>query len=67
MNAVTCWQGSSSGADRGSGRLLIFTLAQSQGPRDEPRRLAHRYMDNTIFVAHTVRQLTAMKSYAREW
>jgi exopolysaccharide biosynthesis WecB/TagA/CpsF family protein len=34
----------------------------------EPRRLAGRYLiDNTIFVAHAARQLTGLKSYARDW
>ena len=45
-----------------SGLEWLFRLVS------EPRRLAHRYMiDNAIFVAHAVRQLTGMKSYAREW
>ena len=46
----------------GSGFEWLFRLVS------EPRRLAHRYMiDNATFVAHAVRQLTGMKSYAREW
>ena len=45
-----------------SGLEWLFRLAS------EPRRLARRYtIDNAIFVAHAVRQLTGMKSYAREW
>ncbi len=45
-----------------SGFEWLFRLAS------EPRRLAHRYLiDNTIFVARTVQQLTGQKSYARDW
>ena len=45
-----------------SGLEWLFRLVS------EPRRLAHRYMiDNAIFVTHAFRQLTGMKSYAREW
>jgi N-acetylglucosaminyldiphosphoundecaprenol N-acetyl-beta-D-mannosaminyltransferase len=34
----------------------------------EPRRLAHRYViDNTIFVARALEQLTGWKSYAQDW
>ena len=34
----------------------------------EPRRLAGRYLiDNTIFLGHAARQLTGLKSYARDW
>jgi N-acetylglucosaminyldiphosphoundecaprenol N-acetyl-beta-D-mannosaminyltransferase len=34
----------------------------------EPRRLAHRYLiDNSIFVACTLRQLLGWKSYAQDW
>ena len=44
-----------------SGLEWLFRLSS------EPRRLAHRYMiDNALFVAHTVRQLTGMKSFAHE-
>src|ERR1700730_3003016 len=45
-----------------SGLEWLFRLAS------EPRRLARRYtVDNALFVAHAIRQLTGMKSYAREW
>jgi N-acetylglucosaminyldiphosphoundecaprenol N-acetyl-beta-D-mannosaminyltransferase len=45
-----------------SGFEWLFRLAS------EPRRLAHRYLvDNTIFVARTVQQLTGQKSYAQDW
>ena len=45
-----------------SGLEWLFRLVS------EPRRLAHRYLiDNTIFVAHTVQQLTGLKSYAQDW
>lgn len=34
----------------------------------EPRRLAHRYLiDNTIFIAHTIRHVAGLRSYARDW
>jgi N-acetylglucosaminyldiphosphoundecaprenol N-acetyl-beta-D-mannosaminyltransferase len=34
----------------------------------EPRRLARRYIvDNAIFVASTIKQLTGLKSYPRNW
>lgn len=34
----------------------------------EPRRLAHRYIiDNAIFVANAVQQLTGLKSFPRNW
>ncbi len=34
----------------------------------EPRRLARRYLiDNTLFVAHTIQQVSGLKSYARDW
>jgi N-acetylglucosaminyldiphosphoundecaprenol N-acetyl-beta-D-mannosaminyltransferase len=34
----------------------------------EPRRLAHRYLiDNSLFVFHTLQQLTGFKTYARDW
>ncbi len=34
----------------------------------EPRRLAKRYLvDNTIFVARTLQQLTGLKSYPQNW
>jgi N-acetylglucosaminyldiphosphoundecaprenol N-acetyl-beta-D-mannosaminyltransferase len=40
----------------------VFRLAS------EPRRLARRYLvDNTIFVALTVRQLAGLKSYPQAW
>jgi N-acetylglucosaminyldiphosphoundecaprenol N-acetyl-beta-D-mannosaminyltransferase len=34
----------------------------------EPRRLAHRYLvDNSIFIARAIQQLTGGKSYAQDW
>ena len=34
----------------------------------EPRRLARRYLvDNAIFVARTLQQLTGLKSYPQNW
>lgn len=34
----------------------------------EPRRLAHRYLiDNTIFVVHTLQQLTGLKTHPQDW
>lgn len=34
----------------------------------EPRRLAHRYLvDNTLFLAHTLRQVVGLKTYAQDW
>jgi N-acetylglucosaminyldiphosphoundecaprenol N-acetyl-beta-D-mannosaminyltransferase len=34
----------------------------------EPRRLAHRYLvDNSIFVARAIQQLSGWKSYAQDW
>jgi N-acetylglucosaminyldiphosphoundecaprenol N-acetyl-beta-D-mannosaminyltransferase len=45
-----------------SGFEWLFRLAS------EPRRLAHRYViDNSIFIAHAVRQLMGWKSYAQDW
>jgi N-acetylglucosaminyldiphosphoundecaprenol N-acetyl-beta-D-mannosaminyltransferase len=45
-----------------SGFEWLFRLAS------EPRRLAHRYViDNSIFIAHALRQLTGWKSYAQDW
>jgi N-acetylglucosaminyldiphosphoundecaprenol N-acetyl-beta-D-mannosaminyltransferase len=45
-----------------SGFEWLFRLAS------EPRRLAHRYIiDNSIFIAHALQQLTGLKSYARDW
>lgn len=33
----------------------------------EPRRLAHRYLiDNALFIAHTLQQVTGLKTYARD-
>jgi N-acetylglucosaminyldiphosphoundecaprenol N-acetyl-beta-D-mannosaminyltransferase len=45
-----------------SGLEWLFRLAS------EPRRLAHRYLiDNTSFLAHTLRQLTGWRSYPTDW
>jgi N-acetylglucosaminyldiphosphoundecaprenol N-acetyl-beta-D-mannosaminyltransferase len=45
-----------------SGSEWLFRLAS------EPRRLARRYfVDNTIFIAHAVRQLAGWKTYEADW
>jgi N-acetylglucosaminyldiphosphoundecaprenol N-acetyl-beta-D-mannosaminyltransferase len=34
----------------------------------EPRRLAHRYLiDNALFVCYMLRQVSGLKTYARDW
>ncbi len=34
----------------------------------EPRRLAHRYLvDNSLFLFHTLQQLSGLKTYSRDW
>ena len=45
-----------------SGLEWLFRLAS------EPRRLAHRYLiDNSLFLLHTLRHVTGLRTYARDW
>jgi N-acetylglucosaminyldiphosphoundecaprenol N-acetyl-beta-D-mannosaminyltransferase len=45
-----------------AGLEWLFRLAS------EPRRLARRYLiDNTLFIAHMLQQLSGWKSYAQDW
>jgi N-acetylglucosaminyldiphosphoundecaprenol N-acetyl-beta-D-mannosaminyltransferase len=45
-----------------SGTEWIFRLAS------EPRRLGHRYViDNGLFLLHSLRQVSGLKTYAQDW
>ena len=45
-----------------SGLEWLFRL------QTEPRRLAHRYLiDNSLFIGHMLKQITGLRTYARDW